>query len=272
MRMAQHEDHSPLVLREGGGHVAEIVLHRPHALNALSTQLMVELRDVCETLAADPGVRAVVLSGSGSRAFCVGADLKERNGFSERDLLAQRPVFAAAFAALRDIPVPVVAAVHGYALGGGLELALSCDLIIVDDRAIVGLPEVTVGLVPGGGGTQLLSRRAGLATALDLVLSGRRLDAPEALRLGIVDRQVEEGQAHDEARAIAATCAAASPTAVRAAKHAVRAGFAMPLDDGLAVEDAAWRTAVSSADRVEGIAAFNERRPAVWDAPASGHS
>ena len=209
---------------------------------------------------AHADVRAVVLSGSGSRAFCVGADLKERNGFSEQDLLAQRPVFRAAFAAVRALPVPVVAAVHGYALGGGLELALSCDLIVVDNRAIVGLPEVTVGLVPGGGGTQLLSRRAGLATALDLVLSGRRLDAPEALHLGVVDRQVEEGQAHDEARAIASTFAAASPTAVRGAKHAVRAGLSLPLDEALALEDGAWRSAVASTDRVEGIAAFNERR------------
>ncbi len=116
-RMPQHEDHSPLVLREGHGHVAEIVLHRPHALNALSTQLMVELREVCEAVGADPDVRAVVLSGSGSRAFCVGADLKERNGFSEQDLLAQRPVFQAGFAAVRALPVPVVAAVHGYRPG-----------------------------------------------------------------------------------------------------------------------------------------------------------
>jgi enoyl-CoA hydratase/carnithine racemase len=268
--MPQHEDHSPLVLREGVGHVAEIVLHRPHALNALSTQLMIELRQVCDAVRADPDVRAVVLSGSGSRAFCVGADLKERNGFSEKDLLAQRPIFRDAFAAVRAIEVPVVAAVHGYALGGGLELALSCDLIVVDDRTIVGLPEVTVGLVPGGGGTQLLSRRAGLATALDLVLSGRRIDAPEALRLRVVDRQVGEGQAHDEARAIAATCAAASPTAVRAAKHAVRTGLSLPLDDALVREDDAWRTAVASPDRVEGIAAFNERRAPVWKAPTSG--
>ncbi len=126
--------------------------------------------------------------------------------------------------------------------------------------------------MPGGGGTQLLSRRAGLATALDLVLSGRRLDAPEALQLGVVDRQVAEGQAHDEARAIAATCAAGSPTAVRAAKQAIRAGLSLPLDEALALEDGAWRAAVASADRVEGIAAFNERRAPVWSAPASGQS
>ncbi len=126
--------------------------------------------------------------------------------------------------------------------------------------------------MPGGGGTQLLSRRAGLATALDLVLSGRRLVAPEALQLGVADRQVAEGQAHDEARAIAATCAAGSPTAVRAAKQAIRAGLSLPLDEALVLEDGAWRAAVASADRVEGIAAFNERRAPVWSAPPSGQS
>jgi enoyl-CoA hydratase/carnithine racemase len=112
--MPQHEDHSPLVLREGSGHVAEIVLHRPHALNALSTQLMIELRQVCEAVQLDPNVRAVVLSGSGSRAFCAGADLKERNGFSEQDLLAQRPVFQAGFGAVRALSVPVVAAASSW--------------------------------------------------------------------------------------------------------------------------------------------------------------
>jgi enoyl-CoA hydratase/carnithine racemase len=259
--MTEHEN---LVLRQDEGHVAEIVLHRPHALNALSTQLMHELVATCAEVAADADVRAVVLSGSGSRAFCVGADLKERNAFSTEDLFAQRAVFRAAFAAVRDLRVPVIAAVHGYALGGGLELALSGDLIVLEDNAIVGLPEVTIGLVPGGGGTQLLSRRAGVATALDLVLSGRRVEGAEAVRLRVADRLVDEGEARGEALALAAECAAASPTAVRAAKRAIRAGHDLSLAAGLEVEDQAWREAVGSPDRVEGIAAFNDRRRPVW--------
>lgn len=242
--------------------VAELVLHRPHALNALSSALMAELIDRCAEVAANRDVRAVVLSGAGSRAFCVGADLKERNGFSTDELLRQRTVFRAAFAAVREIPVPVVAAVHGFALGGGLELALSCDLIVVEETAELGLPEVTVGLVPGGGGTQLLARRAGLAAALDLVLTGRRITAREALSLGIANRLA--GEAREAAFEVAAVCAAASPTAVRAAKRAVHDGFGQRLDEGLELEDQAWRTAVAGPDRVEGIAAFNERRPPIW--------
>jgi enoyl-CoA hydratase/carnithine racemase len=164
--------------------------------------------------------------------------------------------------------MPVIAAVHGYALGGGLELALSCDVIVVDDSAVLGLPEVTVGLVPGGGGTQLLSRRTGLGRALELVLSGRRVQAEEAVRLGMADRRVAEGLALEDALQLAGLMAAASPTAVRAAKAAIRVGYDLSLQDALDVEDQAWRRASASPDRVEGIAAFNERRPPVWT-PAS---
>jgi enoyl-CoA hydratase/carnithine racemase len=261
--------HKPLVLRSEQGHVAELVLHRPDVMNAMSTALMLELTTACQQVSSQPEIRAVVLSGAGSRAFCVGADLKERNGFSTDDLMAQRPVFQAAFAAVRDLPVPVIAAVHGYALGGGLELALSCDVIVIDDSAVLGLPEVTVGLVPGGGGTQLLSRRTGLGRALELVLSGRRVQAEEAVRLGIAERRVGEGLAQEEALKLAAVMAAGSPTAVRAAKAAVRAGYDLPLPDALDLEDAAWRRASASPDRVEGIAAFNERRPPVWSPPST---
>ncbi|HTY71823.1 MAG TPA: enoyl-CoA hydratase-related protein [Actinomycetes bacterium] len=256
------------VLRRAHGPVAEVVLNRPSALNALSTALMLELTATCAALAGEAGVRAVVLSAEGTRAFCAGADLKERNAFGAEQLAAQRPVFRAGFAALRELPVPVVAAVQGYALGGGLELALSCDLVVVEDSAVLGLPEVSVGLVPGGGGTQLLSRRAGLAVARDLVLTGRHVPGPEAVRLGVADRLVPTGAARGEALALAATCAAGSPTAVRAAKRAVLDGYEVPLAAGLDLEDAAWRTAAFSPDRVEGIAAFNERRPPVWADPA----
>jgi enoyl-CoA hydratase/carnithine racemase len=266
--MTAARGHEPLVLRSHQGHVAELVLHRPDVMNALSTALMLELTRACQELSAEPELRAVVLSGAGSRAFCVGADLKERNGFSTADLSAQRPVFQAAFAAVRDLPMPVIAAVHGYALGGGLELALSCDVIVVDDSAVLGLPEVTVGLVPGGGGTQLLSRRTGLGRALELVLSGRRVQAEEAVRLGMADRRVAEGLALEDALQLAGVMAAASPTAVRAAKAAIRVGYDLSLQDALDVEDQAWRRASASPDRVEGIAAFNERRPPVWT-PAS---
>lgn len=245
-------------------HVVEVVLNRPSALNAVSTALAVELTVVLRELAADATVRAVVVSSSHDRAFCVGADLKERAGFSDDQLLAQRPVIRSLFSAVRDLPMPAIAAVGGFALGGGFELALSCDLIVAGAAAVFGLTEVTVGLVPGGGGTQLLARRVGASRAADLVLTGRKVDATEALRLGIVDRLGGAGAARDLALEVASAIAANSPLAVRHAKYAVRAGLGLPLAEGLAIEDAAWRAAAVSADRREGISAFTEKRPPNW--------
>ena len=247
-----------------GGHVAELVLDRPEAHNAISTALAVELADAAESLAADGSVRAVVLSSSGARSFCVGADLKERATFGDDDLLRQRPHFRRAFASVLHLPVPAFAAVAGLALGGGLELALSCDVVVADETAVLGLPEVTVGLVPGGGGTQLLLRRVGSGRAADLVLTGRKVDAAEAARLGVVDRLVPAGEALAEALALAGLAAAASPVATRNAKRALRVGADVDLEIGLEVEDAAWRATAFSADRREGIAAFAEKRAPRW--------
>ena len=246
------------------GVVAEIVLDRPEALNALNTAMAVRLAAVCAELAADAGVRAVVLAASGSRAFCVGADLKERARMTDQDFIRQREVFRAAFGGLLGLPQPAVAAVHGYALGGGCELALSCDLIVADDTAVLGLPETTVGLVPGGGGTQLALRRLGPGRACDLVLTGRRVAAAEAERIGLVDRLVSAGSAHGHALELATSIAGNSPVAVRAAKRALRRGWGTGLEAGLEIEDAAWRAAAFSADRAEGIAAFNEKRRPDW--------
>src|SRR6266566_1084410 len=248
----------------GHAGVCEIILDRPEVLNAINTAMAARLAEACAELAANPHARAVVLSGAGARAFCVGADLKERNGLDDAGLMAQREVFRAAFGGLLGLPQPVVAAVHGYALGGGCELALSCDLIVADETAVFGLPETTVGLVPGGGGTQLALRRLGPGRAADLVLSGRRVDAGEAARIGLADRVVPPGTACPEAIALAGRMAAGSPVAVRAAKTALRQGAGVGLAAALEVEDAAWRTAALSADRREGIAAFNEKRKPKW--------
>jgi enoyl-CoA hydratase/carnithine racemase len=250
--------------RGGPAVVTEIVLDRPAAMNALSTAMATVLASACAGAAADPATRAVVLSAAGDRAFCVGADLKERAAMSDADFVAQRPVFRAAFGAVLAIPQPVIAAVHGYALGGGCELALSCDLVVADETAVFGLPEVTVGLVPGGGGTQLALRRLGPGRAADLVLTGRKVGIDEAERLGLVDRRVPRGQDATAARELAGQIAANSPVAVRAAKRALRHGWGVSLEAGLDVEDAAWRTAAASPDRREGIAAFAEKRKPVW--------
>ncbi|RKS76307.1 short chain enoyl-CoA hydratase [Actinomadura pelletieri DSM 43383] len=246
------------------GHVAEIVLDRAEALNALSTAMARRLAAVCADVAADDSVRAVVLSAAGEKAFCVGADLKERNAMTDAELLAQRPVFRAAFGGVLNLPQPVIAAVHGFALGGGCEFALSADLIVADETAVFGLPEVSVGLVPGGGGTQLALRRLGPGKAADLVFTGRRLRVDEAVEYGLADRRVPAGKAREEALALAGGIAGNSPVAVRAAKRVLRLGGGVPLDAGLDLEENAWRTAALSADRREGIAAFNEKRPPLW--------
>lgn len=256
-------DHVSVVAHDDG-HVLELVLDRAEALNALSTAMARDIAAASATIASDEAVRAVVLSSASDKAFCVGADLKERNGFSDADLLAQRPHFRAAFAAILDLPVPTVAAVHGFALGGGLELALSCDLVVCDETAVLGLPEVTVGVIPGGGGTQLLTRRLGSSRAADLVFTGRRLDIEEAWRLGLADRRVAAGADRDAALELARTIAANSPVGVRNAKRALRQGSDLDLTSGLEVEDGAWRATAFSGDRVEGVAAFNEKRRPDW--------
>ena len=253
-----------LILLEAADRVATVTLNRPEALNAISTELATELAEAFEPLTTDPGVRAVVLTGAGERAFCVGADLKQRAGFDDHGWFVQREAFRRGFAAVRRCPLPTVAAVAGFALGGGTELALACDLVVAAEDATFGLPEVRLGLVPAGGGTQLLVRRVGRSVARDLVLTGRRVEADEALRLGLADRVVPRGEALAAAAALAAEIAGNAPTAVRMAKWALEVGADLPLEAALEVEDQAWRRAVLSDDRREGIAAWMEKREPRW--------
>lgn len=249
--------------READG-IAEVVLARPQALNALDTATLRLLATLLRDVAADPAIRAVVLSADGERAFCVGADLKERAAMSDAQILAQRPVFRSAFGALLALPQPAVAAVHGFALGGGCELALSCDIIVADQTAVFGLPETSVGLVPGCGGTQLAVRRIGPGRAADLIFTARKIGAEQAAEIGLADWVAPAGRARERAFELARRIAANSPVAVRAAKRAIRNGAGLGLAAALDVEDAAWRTAAGSADRREGIAAFAAKRSPVW--------
>ena len=256
------------------GRVAEIVLDRPEAMNAVSTAMAQAIADAAAQVAASDDVSCVVLTSSHPTAFCVGADLKERNTFTDDQLRAQRPVARSAYGGILALPQPAVAAVDGYALGGGLELALSCDLLVCGEGATVGLPEVSVGVIPGGGGTQLLTRRVGSARAASLVFTARRLAAAEALQLGVVDEVVAAGSARDRALELASAIARNSPIGLRNAKHALRVGLDLPLAEGLDVEDAAWAATAFSADRAEGVAAFNEKRAPRWPGLAglTGHT
>lgn len=247
-----------------GGHVAELVLDRPEAMNAVSTEMANALGRATRELAQDRTVRAVVVSSTHAKAFCVGADLKERNSFTDDDLRAQRPLARAAYRGVLDLPVPVVAAVDGYALGGGFEIALSCDLVVCGEDAVVGLPEVSVGVIPGGGGTQLLTRRIGWSRAARMIFTAERFSAADACALGAVDEVVPAGTARDRALELATIIARNSPVGVRNAKAAMREGFDTDLAAGLEVEDQRWAVTAFSPDRAEGVAAFNEKRLPEW--------
>jgi len=253
------------VTRHGDeGHVVEVALDRPAAMNAVSTDFSREITATMTGLAADDGVRAVVVTSTSPRAFCVGADLKERNGFTDAQMMDHRLVTRKAYRAVLDLPMPAVAAVEGFALGGGMEIALSCDLVVAGAEATVGLPEVGVGVVPGGGGTQLVTRRVGWSRAASMIFTGRRMTAEEAHRLGVLDELVEAGAARDRALELAAQIAANSPVAVRNAKRAMRLGMGADLAAGLEIEDGAWRATAFSGDRKEGVAAFAEKRTPRW--------
>lgn len=224
------------------GEVAVVTLNRPEALNALDTELLRQLESAFDGLEA----RAVVVTGAGS-SFCAGADLKERLELDDDAWRSHHAVLRRAFQALRECPIPTVAAVEGYALAGGFELALQCDLVVAARDATFGLPEVTRGIMPGAGGTQLLPR----PLARDLIFTGRTMDAVEAERRGLVARLVEHGGALEGARALAATIAANAPVAVRAAKRAI---------DGRQAELGAYWAAVDTGDRREGLRSFAEKR------------
>lgn len=252
------------VRREGDGHVAELVLDRPEAMNAISTAMAQELGDATRELAADPQVRCVVVTSSHEKAFCVGADLKERNGFSDADLIAQRPIARAAYTGVLDLPMPTIAAVDGFALGGGSEIALSCDIIVAGESATLGLPEVSVGVIPGGGGTQLLQRRIGWGKAARAIFSAQKFTAAQAAELGFVEELVPAGQARDRALELAEQIAKNSPIGLRNAKKAMRLGADADLHAGLEIEDACWRATAFSPDRAEGVRAFAEKRAPRW--------
>lgn len=249
------------VLLERTDHLAELVLNRPEALNAIDNRLASELIDACSTISGDPSIWTVIFRGAGERAFCAGADLKARRDFTVEQWTEQRALFRRLFKALRDVPQPMIAAVHGYALGGGTELATLADFIIASDDAFFGLTEVSLGIIPGGGGTQSLPRLIGRNRAKELIYTARRISAPDAQALGLVNHVVPREDLLPRAQALAAEIMRNSPFAVRQAKWAIDRGTDLPFEDGLDREHEAYMRAIGSEDRQEGIAAFNAKRP-----------
>jgi enoyl-CoA hydratase len=247
----------PLVLVERDGPVGVVLLNRPRQLNALSGELMDALGSALLELDADPEVRAIVLGG-GERAFAAGADIGELAESTPVSLYRSRR--HARWDEIRALRTPLVAAVSGFCLGGGCELAMLCDLIVASETARFGQPEINVGIIPGAGGTQRLTRAVGKAVAMDMILTGRMLSAREALSFGLVARVVAKEAWLAEAKRVAAEIAAKGPVAVRLAKEAVDAAFEAPLSAGVELERRSFLAARASEDAAEGLNAFREKR------------
>jgi len=244
-----------------------LVLNRPETRNALNTAMARGLTERLAELGADRSVRVVVVTGAGDKAFCAGADLKERRGMTPEVWHAQHTVFEAAFAALRDFPRPIFAAVNGVALGGGCEIVLNTDFILCSEGARFGLPEVRLGIMPGGGGTQHLARRVSRGIALQMLLTGEPIDANAALRAGLVNAIHPSGDLLDAALRVAGTIAANSPAAVREVRGAVRDGESLAIEDAIRVELEHYARLVDHPDRYEGIAAWGEKRSPRFEDP-----
>ena len=242
-----------------------VTMNRPAAMNAMNTQMGLDMLDVFGTLGAHPGTcRAVVLTGAGDRAFCAGGDLKQRRGMTDAEWQAQHHVFERKAAALIACPVPVIAAVNGAAYGGGCEMALACDFIYAARAVRFALPEVTIGIMPGAGGTQTLPRAVGERRAKELLLSGRPWSAEDAERWGMVNRVCEPGALLDEALASAAVIAGNAPISIRQAKRSMHHGLSMSLEDGMLFEIEAYNRMVPTEDRREGVLSFSEKRKPVF--------
>jgi enoyl-CoA hydratase len=253
------------LLLEREGNIAVISFNRPDVLNALSDALVADIRAALAEVAADPGIRAVVMTGSGTRAFMSGADINELSGLANA---AEAETKAAAAQAMQReierLPKPVIAAINGFALGAGCELALACDIRIAADSAQFGLPEINLGLIPGGGGTQRLTRLVGKGLALYYCLTGDRIDAVTAKSIGLVELVVPQPELLNVAKELAHRLAQKAPLAVAAIKRAIHDGAQVDIDRALAIEAAQFGIACATEDRIEGTKAFLEKRTPQW--------
>ncbi|TXC93029.1 enoyl-CoA hydratase [Metabacillus litoralis] len=237
-----------------------ITLNRPEAANALSIQLLNELKDTINQCKADRSIRCIILSGSGERAFCAGADLKERSLMTDNQVGEAVALIGECIHSLEELPQPVIAAINGVALGGGLEIALACDLIIASDTAKIGLTETSLGIIPGAGGTQRLPRLIGLAKAKELIYTARKLDAMEAFQIGLIQYVTKADLLKGKAIEIAEKIALNAPLAIQQAKKCMNKGIDVDLKTGLKFERLAYETIIPTKDRLEGLQAFKEKR------------
>jgi enoyl-CoA hydratase len=243
-------------------HVVQVTLNRPEAMNALNTQMGRDLVACFEDIAlGEHDLRCIILTGSGNRAFCAGGDLKERKGMKDEAWMRQHVIFERMVRALIDCPVPLIGAVNGAAYGGGCEIASCCDFLYASLTAKFALTEVTLGIMPGGGGTQTLPRAVGERRAKELTLTGRAFSAEDACAWGLANASFAPEELLEKALATAKTIAGNAPISTRQAKQSIHRGLQMSLRDGLTYEIEAYNRTVPTEDRQEGVLAFNERRP-----------
>lgn len=250
------------VLLQIDGPIATVQLNNPERYNALSRRTVEELAAVARRLALSREIRAVIIHGGAAKAFCTGADLKERQGMDEPQVLEMVHLLRETVTLYERLPMPVIAAVHGMAFGGGCELALACDVRILSEDAQIGLTETSLGIIPGAGGCARLPQLVGVAKARELIYTAARLTAPEALAMGLANRVVPAGELLAAARAMAERIAAQGPLAVRAAKRAISGGMATAA--ALAAEWEAYQSIIPTKDRVEGLRAFAQKRAPVY--------
>lgn len=251
------------ILIEKEGRTAILTINRPDKLNALNQQVRDEVLAALDEIAADDSVGVVVITGAGEKSFIAGADIGEFEGrtpFDQRHAMRQPRIFDA----MASFPKPVIAMINGFCLGGGCELAMSCDLRIASDKARFGQPEIKLGLIPGGGGTQRLPRLVGLGNALRLILSGDMIGAPEAKEIGLVEMVVPAEELRAKTLELAGRIAAMSPLTLKVAKEAVRASERLPIEEGILYERDLFCLCFSTEDKAEGVKAFLEKRPAQW--------
>ena len=252
-----------IIVQEEGA-VATLLLNRPSALNAINAELLLALREALEGLGKRPEIRVVIITGAGEKAFSAGSDLRERLTLSpdqvKEFILSMRKTFVA----IEELNKPVIAAINGLAVGGGAEMSLACDLRVLSETAKMGFPETKLAIIPGGGGTQRLPRLVGKGKAKELIFTGRRISAQEALQIGLANKVCAPAELMEECRALAALICEAGPLALGLAKEAINLGLETDLNTGLSIENNAYWATLPTEDRTEGLVAFQEKRKPVY--------
>ena len=257
-------DSEPLLLKQEKNKAVILTMNRPKVMNSLNFDLLYAIKNEIDALQYRSDIRTVIITGAGEKSFCAGADLKERLSLTPNEVKKFIITIRNLLTSIQNLPIPVICAVNGIALGGGTEVALASDIRIASENASMGLTEARLAIIPGGGGTQRLPRIIGVAKAKELIFTGRRVDAKEALDIGLVNRVTQPQMLLDECMKMADMIAQTGPIAVEMAKYAIDKGIETDLATGLAIESNAYRVTIPTEDRIEGLTAFKEKRKPVY--------